>query len=149
VKPMTAEQLYDSLIVATNAHKSGRSGWEQSEKQRQEWLQQFVRTFGTDDGEESNSFDGTIPQALMMMNGELVADAVSVKAGSHLGDVLSGKGNEMAKIGRLYMTALGRQPTKQEQAAAQKYLQRNPNQLAVYQDLFWALLNSNEFIFNH
>src|SRR5205085_8729946 len=110
VKPMTAEQLYDSLIIATNAHKSGRSGWEQSEKQRQEWLQQFVRTFGTDDGEESNSFDGTIPQALMMMNGELVADAVSVKSGSHLGDVLSGKGNEVQKIGRLYMTALGRQP---------------------------------------
>jgi len=46
VKPMTAEQLYDSLIVATSAHKSGRSGWEQAEVQRREWLQQFVRTFG-------------------------------------------------------------------------------------------------------
>jgi len=146
---MTAEQLYDSLIVATNAHKSGRSGWEQSEKQRQEWLQQFIRTFGTDDGEESNSFDGTIPQALMMMNGQLVSDAVSVKAGSHLGEVLAGKGNEMIKINRLYMSALGRQPTKQEQASAQAYLKRSRDPLTVYQDLFWALLNSNEFIFNH
>jgi hypothetical protein len=149
VKPMTAEQLYDSLIVATNAHKSGRSGWEQSEKQRQEWLQQFVRAFGTDDGEESNSFDGTIPQALMMMNGELVQDAVSVKSGSHLGDVLTGRGNEVQKVARLYMTALGRQPTKPELAAAQGYLKRSRDPLTVYQDLFWALLNSNEFIFNH
>jgi len=149
VKPMSAEQLYDSLIVATNAHKSGRSGWEQSEKQRQEWLQQFIRTFGTDDGEESNSFDGTIPQALMMMNGQLVSDAVSVKAGSHLGEVLAGKGNEVIKINRLYMSALGRQPTKQEQASAMAYLKRSRDPLTVYQDLFWALLNSNEFIFNH
>jgi Protein of unknown function (DUF1553)/Protein of unknown function (DUF1549) len=149
VKSMTAEQLYDSLIVATNAHKSGRSGWEQSEKQRQEWLQQFVRTFGTDDGEESNSFDGTIPQALMMMNGDLVKDAVSVKSGSHLGDLLAGKGNDVQKIQRLYLTALGRQPTKAELGKAQGYLKGNRDHLAVYQDLFWALLNSNEFIFNH
>ncbi|HEY4262299.1 MAG TPA: DUF1549 and DUF1553 domain-containing protein [Schlesneria sp.] len=149
VKSMNAEQLYDSLIVATNAHKSGRSGWEQSEKQRQEWLQQFVRAFGTDDGEESNSFDGTIPQALMMMNGELVQDAVSVKAGSHLGDVLAGRGNEAQKIARLYMTSLGRQPTRPEMAAATKYLKSSRDPLVIYQDLFWALLNSNEFIFNH
>ncbi len=149
VKPMTAEQLYDSLIVATNAHKSGRSGWEQSEKQRQQWLQQFVRTFGTDDGEESNSFDGTIPQALMMMNGELVKDAVSVKSGSHLGDLLSEKGNDVQKVQRLYLTALGRQPTRAELGKAQQYLKGNRDQLAVYQDMFWALLNSNEFIFNH
>ena len=149
LKPMTAEQLYDSLIVATNAHKSGRSGWEQSEKQRQTWLQQFVQAFGTDDGEESNSFDGTIPQALMMMNGELVKDAVSVKSGSLLGDLLSGKGDESKKIQRLYMMALGRMPSRPEIGAAQKYFNSNPDQLAVFQDLFWALLNSNEFIFNH
>jgi hypothetical protein len=149
LKSMTAEQLYDSLIVATNAHKSGRSGWEQSEKQRQVWLQQFVQAFGTDDGEESNSFDGTIPQALMMMNGELVQDAVSVKAGSHLGDVLAGRGNDAQKIGRLYMTSLGRQPTRPEMAAATKYLKSSRDPLTIYQDLFWALLNSNEFIFNH
>ena len=149
VKPMTAEQLYDSLIVATNAHKSGRSGWEQAEVQRRQWLQQFVQTFGTDDGGESSSFDGTIPQALMMMNGPLVRDAVSVKSGSHLHDLLTGKGNETQKIQRLYLTALGRIPTRSELGAAQKFFNGNHDGLAVYQDLFWALLNSNEFVFNH
>lgn len=149
VKPMTAEQLYDSLIVATSAHKSGRSGWEQAEVQRREWLQQFVRTFGTDDGGESSSFDGTIPQALMMMNGALVRDAVSFKAGSQLHELLTGKGNELQKVQRLYLTSLGRMPTKPELGTAQKFLKGNRDQLVVYQDLFWALLNSNEFIFNH
>ncbi len=149
VKPMTAEQLYDSLIVATNAHKSGRSGWEQAEVQRREWLRTFVQTFGTDDGTESSSFDGTIPQALMMMNGPLVQDAVSVKPGSHLQQLLSGKGNDTYKIQRLYLTSLSRMPTKQELASAQKFFNNNQDGLVVYQDLFWALLNSNEFIFNH
>ncbi len=149
VKPMTAEQLYDSLIVATNAHKSGRSGWEQAEVQRREWLQQFITAFGTDDGGESSSFDGTIPQALMMMNGALVKDAVSVDSGSQLHDLLTGKGNDIQKIQRLYLTALGRQPTKAELGMAQKFFRGNQEALIVYQDLFWALLNSNEFVFNH
>lgn len=149
VKPMTAEQLYDSLIIATNAHKSGRSGWEQSEKTRQEWLQQFVRTFGNDEGEEANSFDGSIPQALMMMNGDLVRDAVSFKSGSHLGDILTGKGNDVQKLQKLYLTALSRPATKQELASVQKFFRNSNEPLAVYSDLFWALLNSNEFIFNH
>ncbi len=48
VKPFTAEQLYDSLLVATEAHKAGRN-YEQSERQRNEWLGQFVRAFGTDE----------------------------------------------------------------------------------------------------
>ena len=149
VKPMTAEQLYDSLITATNAHKSGRSGWEKSEQQRREWLEQFVKTFGTDDGGESSSFDGTIPQALTMMNGALVRDAISFKPGSHLHDLITGKGNSTQKIQRLYLTALGRIPTKQEMVAAQKFFDESTDALPVYQDLFWALLNCNEFIFNH
>lgn len=149
VKPLTAEQLYDSLIIATNAHKSGRSGWEQSEKQRQEWLQQFVRTFGNDEGEEASSFDGSIPQALMMMNGDLVRDAVSFKSGSQLGEILAGKGNEVQKVQKIYLTALSRLPTKPELNAVQKFFRASREPMTVYSDLFWALLNSNEFIFNH
>jgi hypothetical protein len=149
VKPLTAEQLYDSLIIATNAHKSGRSSWEESERQRQEWLQQFVRAFGNDEGEESSSFDGSIPQALMMMNGDLVQDAVSFKSGSHLAEILSGKGNEVQKVQKIYLTALSRLPTKGELNAVQRFFRSSRDPITVYSDLFWALLNSNEFIFNH
>ncbi|MCX7394009.1 MAG: DUF1549 and DUF1553 domain-containing protein [Planctomycetales bacterium] len=149
VKAMTAEQLYDSLIVATNAHRSTRTGWENSEQQRQKWLQQFIREFGTDDGEESNSFDGTIPQALMMMNGELVNEACRLQEGSHLFELLSQKGNDLQKTKRLFLTVLGRPPTKIELKKIQLCLKGASDQRTVFQDVFWALLNSNEFIFNH
>ena len=94
VKGMEAEQLYDSLIVATGAHKAGGSGWEESERQRQTWLRQFVIAFGTDENDEATTFNGTIPQALMMMNGELVEKATSAKRGSFLNKVLSGAGTD-------------------------------------------------------
>ena len=149
VKSLSAEQLYDSLIIATNAHKSGRSNWEQAEQQRRMWMQQFVLAFGTDENDESTTFNGTIPQALMMMNGELVQNAISPNKGSYLNTVLADKGNEQAKLRELYMSALSRQPTGKEIAAAKTLIKRAKTPIEGYQDLFWALLNSNEFIFNH
>ena len=158
VKPMTAEQLYDSLIVATNAN-AGRGGWEASERRRQQWLQQFVRAFGNDMAEESNSFDGTIPQALMMMNtnprpeeGEatLMSGAVSLESNSHLAELLSGPGTDTQKIQKLFQTALSRMPTRAELTRLQSAVKGPPQQrAAAFQDIFWALLNSNEFILVH
>ena len=150
VKSMEAEQLYDSLIIATNAHKSGRSSWDASERQRQTWLRQFVIAFDTDEGDVTTTFNGTIPQALMMMNSDLIKNAISGKKGSFLNTVLSAGGRTDApKIRKLYLSALGREPTRRESLMATKLVRSTPDKLALYQDLFWALLNSNEFIFNH
>lgn len=149
VKSMEAEQLYDSLIVATNAHRSGRSSWDQAEQQRQRWMQQFVVAFGTDENDESTTFNGTIPQALMMMNGELVRNAVNAEKGSYLRAALEGREPDSAKIRKLYLATLSRFPSRAEGAAATRLIAASPDKLAAYQDLFWALLNSNEFIFVH
>jgi len=180
VKPFTAEQLYDSLIVATEAHKSGRN-YEQSERQRNEWLGQFVRTFGTDENDESTDFNGTVPQALVMMNGDLIRNAISGDQGSFLRRVLDGsvlkpeeanpksKGPRTSTTGKgkstplkvakgipgkieiLYLTALARKPTSSEMAAFDKTFHNGNDRDPIHglQDVFWALLNSNEFIFNH
>ena len=180
VKAFTAEQLYDSLIVATDAHKTGRN-YEQSERQRNEWLGQFVRTFGTDENDESTDFNGTVPQALVMMNGDLIKSAISGDQGGFLRRVLDGsvlKPDESGskskptrtgsartskstpvkfakgipgKIEVLYLTALARKPTSSELSAFDKSFQNGTDRDPIHglQDVFWALLNSNEFIFNH
>ena len=54
VKTLTAEQLYDSLIVATGAHKAGQSGYEQAQAQRERWLQDFLRIFGGNEEDEAD-----------------------------------------------------------------------------------------------
>ena len=150
LKSMQAEQMYDSLIVASNAHKSGKGGWGAQEEQRRRWMQQFVVAFENDENDESTTFNGTIPQALMMMNSELMEKACSVERGSFLFESMSSPGNEAQKIQELYLAALSRNPTKTEIGKVQKMLKSYGNQkLMGYQDLFWALLNSNEFVFIH
>jgi hypothetical protein len=149
LKSMTAEQLYDSLIVATNAHKSGSGSWEKAEGTRQRWMQQFVQTFGTDENDESTSFDGTIPQALMMMNGELVQNALSDAKGTLLYDVLNEKGNPTEKVKHLYLATLARAPSPGEIKKANSILKGASSPVEAFQDLYWALMNSNEFILNH
>ena len=48
-----------------------------------------------------------------------------------------------------YLAALGRYPTSAELKNAGAFLGTNPDQIQVVEDLFWSLLNSNEFVLNH
>jgi hypothetical protein len=151
LKPMSPEQLFDSLLTATAAHRTGAG--DEDGRKRDAWLRQFLFAFANDEAEESTSFQGTIPQALMMMNGELMQEALSGKPGSFLGDVCEHGSHQAAPaafmVDSLYLAALSRHPSTKELAQAGQYLESFPDSLQVLQDLFWALLNSNEFILNH
>ncbi|MEZ6130850.1 MAG: DUF1549 domain-containing protein [Planctomycetaceae bacterium] len=150
MKSMQAEQLFDSLIVASSAHKSGSGGWDAQEAQRRTWMQQFVIAFDNDENDEQTTFNGTIPQALMMMNSELTEKAVNADRGSFLYETFMAPGNEVNKLQDLYLAALSRRATRAEVNTASKLIrQYGNNKAAAYQDLFWALLNSNEFILIH
>ena len=152
LKPMTPEQLFDSLITATSAHRGCAN--DEDQRRRDAWLQQFLFAFANDEDEESTSFQGTIPQALMMMNGELMQQALSAKPGSFLGQLLAepqrqSRAPDSYMVDSLYLAALSRHPSAKELGQARQYLEAFPDSLQVLQDLFWALLNSNEFILNH
>lgn len=151
VKPMQVEQLYESLLVATSANAAGQGSYEAAQGKREEWLRQFMRIFGADDGEEPTLFSGTIPQALLMMNGPLVQNAISAEKGSYLNEVLSNPSykKDPDRIRALYLAALGRTPTSTEVKNMSGMMSRYPTPLMAYQDLYWALLNSNEFIVIH
>lgn len=71
LRQMKAEELYESLLVATEADEL-RGGGEAAAKKKDEWLNQFVIAFGTDEGDDSTTFNGSIPQVLMMFNGDLI-----------------------------------------------------------------------------
>src|SRR5262249_26125742 len=92
LKPMTPEQLFDSLLTATMAHRTGAG--EDPDRRRDAWMSQFLFAFANDETEESTSFQGTIPQALMMMNGELMKEALSGNAGSFLCELIDQAGRQ-------------------------------------------------------
>ena len=147
---MTPEQLFESLLTATSAHKAGGSGTER--KQRDAWLRQFIFAFANDEGGEGTSFQGTIPQALMMMNGELMQNGHGGRSrelpGRLRGQALGNDTGPVRLSGRTPLLALSRYPTRKETQQAAHYLATRPDSLKVLQDLFWALLNSNEFVLN-
>jgi hypothetical protein len=152
LKPMTPEQLFDSLLIATSAHKTADG--EADDRKRDEWLKQFVVVFSTnDEGEDGTNFQGTIPQALMMMNGKLMEQAVDGKSGHFLGNLIARAQGQRSPalfmVNSLYLAALSRLPSSRERTAAERFLGANPDTINVLQDVFWALLNSNEFILNH
>jgi hypothetical protein len=152
LRPMSPEQLFDSLLTATSAHKAGAV--DDGERRRDAWLRQFLFAFANDEAEESTSFQGTIPQALMMMNGELMHEALSGKPGSFLADVCeyashTSRSPDTYMVDTIYLAALSRHPSAKELGQAREYLHNFPDSLQVLQDLFWALLNSNEFILIH
>jgi hypothetical protein len=148
LRQMTAEQLYDSLLAATEAD-AAQGGYEQQQRAKDEWLKQFALTFGTDENNEATTFDGTIAQALMMMNGELTRQATRVESDGFLGRVAR-QGAKANPIHRLYLAALGRRPSRAELQLANGLLaSHGGNAATALEDVWWALLNSNEFILNH
>ena len=149
LRQMRAEELYESLLVATEAHKT-RGSYEDQEKIKSDWLQQFTIAFGTDEGDEATTFNGTIPQALMMFNGDLVKKATSAEPGSFLTKIADSSLKPADKINYLFESALARNPAGAEIGIANALLaERKGDVKAALQDAFWVILNTNEFILQH
>jgi hypothetical protein len=148
LRQMQAEQLYESLIVATEAIGSG--SYEDQERQKSVWLQQFTTAFGNDEGQESTDFNGTIPQVLEMFNGDLMRRATSIDKGTMIQRLANSRLNDAKKVEHLFLAGLSRQPSGQEREMAKAMLRaRNGNLAEALRDIWWVILNTNEFIFNH
>jgi hypothetical protein len=149
LRQMEAEQLYESLLVVTAADSTVAQ--RDRETTKEQWLRQFATAFGTDENDEATTFNGSIPQALTLMNGELVRRATGNQAGSMLARVAGNPRFDNAeRIRYLYLAALSRVPTREELAISNELLvARGGNVGAALQDIWWALLNTNEFILIH
>jgi len=47
------------------------------------------------------------------------------------------------------LAAVSRAPTQAELDASLKHLAGKPDRVAAFEDICWALLNTNEFLFQH
>jgi hypothetical protein len=152
---MTGEQLLDSVAEATrqNAVDNGRGNG------RGEFLNRFSNL-----SDRPTEYQTSIIQALALMNGRLTADATSLERSGVLGAVLASDFMDTPqKIETLYMATLTRKPTDKEIARATRFIdealqndgkplspeEKKVRSLRALGDLFWVLLNSGEFFFNH
>ena len=149
LRQMEAEQLYESLLSATEAGET-RGSYEEQERIKSRWLQQFNSAFGTDEGQESTTFNGTIPQVLMLFNGDMIRQAISSTDGTLINKLTSSGQKYSDSVEHLFMALLARKPTGREKTMAKAFLgAQKGNQKEALKDVSWVLLNTNEFIFNH
>ena len=109
----------------------------------------FLDVFGRPARESSceceRRSDFSLPQALNLVNGRTISDAVADPKGRVAKLILSGKSDEVI-IDELYLAALSRQPTLEERQRGVTYLSTGAKGSRA-QDLLWALLNSKAFLY--
>jgi hypothetical protein len=149
LRQMQPEQLYESLLVATRAD-AGLKKFDR-DLMKAQWLAQFNTASGNDEQTESTTFNGSIPQSLMMMNGELVRRACRTDAGGFLDRVANDdRLSDREKIDYLYRAALGRRPGGDERQTCDELLAaRGGDVVETLADVWWSVLNSGEFILVH
>lgn len=158
-KPLTAEQLYDSLLAIKGDYSALRENSREQLLDRDHWTGQFVSSLQNDENDESNHFEGTISQALAMMNGELVVETISPVENPAMGQLVKAAVPDLEKFEQLCLAVLSRKPRAEELTLFRKLTVslrnvRNPAEREVLlahrlEDVLWAYLNSSEFIVNH
>lgn len=157
VKPLSPEQMFQSLLVASGVSPAElrRAG-----RQRNEWISQFFKPEETEENGESTTFDGSLRQALSLMNGELVSNTVR-SDDNFVTKLVDTSASDVEKIRQLSLITLSRYPTSDELNSIRQVLrsyvrQRTdhnvPPRIAAsegFRDLYWAYLNSSEFSVNH
>jgi Protein of unknown function (DUF1549)/Protein of unknown function (DUF1553) len=111
----------------------------------------FLTTFGRATRETVCScevrLEPTLSQSLHLLNGDTTTQKIA--AGNLIGKRLSEKKTVDEIVEELYVRCLSRKPTDGEKAKLNSLLSGDPDKKRVLDDLFWALLNSREYMFNH
>jgi len=195
LEPLGPEELLNALMDATGVEATLRAtGKVDVQRIRYMLFTAYSYLFDVDEEFDQTDFEGTISQALALLNGRLVGGGTSDVPGSALDSILAQPGSDQDKIEALYLRTVSRPPTALESEYFVRYVNEphpadvdpaaivrpvrgpgmagkkgapnlagpdplgrlemrdarttNPKHRA-FEDVFWALLNSSEFAFNH
>lgn len=146
VRGLTPEQLYASFVQATGY----RDPYPANQRRfiPNSFQNQFRSRFRAQ--QKPAEYQVALTQALLMMNHKDIADLTHPDRGETLAAVVHAPFmTETDKIEALYLAALSRPPRPEESSRMRLLVERNANRGQALADVFWSLLNSSEFMFNH
>lgn len=111
----------------------------------------FLSTFGRSTRNTACSCEvktsPTLSQALHLLNGETTSGKIA--EGRLIERLMQQHDDPLIVVRELYVACLSREPVPAELEKIQARIEEQSDLQQSLTDLFWALLNSNEFVFNH
>jgi hypothetical protein len=152
---LSAEQLADGVAMATGSSFAMEDSPEDftplQSPDPHAGMDGFLELFGRPQRETAceceRKTDISLPQAMNLVNGPTLADAIADPDG-RLARLIVNGASDTEIIEELYLATLGRLPSSNEMDLAATHLAQGESRAAAAQDLLWALLNSNAFLFN-
>jgi Protein of unknown function (DUF1549)/Protein of unknown function (DUF1553) len=162
MRRLRADVLLDSIVAITESPRrfpnfpEGTSALDffpmhvYQSGQQPEYGDPFFHTFGRAGRNSvavSTKLQPTLPQALHMMVGDSLRDRLS--SGGVVKKLVETKSTPEDIVDELFIRVLCRRPTSSEMTRIRAVVGDAVKDQAVYEDVFWSLLNSTEFLFTH
>jgi hypothetical protein len=149
---MMPEQLFDCFAEATDyrqdlgAYNPNVNQFGMPNTPRANFLAKFTTQ------DKRIETQTSILQALYLMNGKFLTDRMRLENNKSLETIASTQIPHAKRIETLYLMVLSRLPRPEETARMVRYIETggstgDPREAVT--DIFWALLNSSEFMLNH
>lgn len=146
LKSLLPEQVFDSLEQALGLPVAKADNGPRYNGERA----QFVARMNESAPETPLDYKAGIPQALMLMNGKLTAEATNLESSRTLRAVVEAPFlSDEEKLDTLYLAALTRRPTADERAFLLDHVRQQPaeqERKQAYARILWGLINSPEFV---
>lgn len=101
--------------------------------------------FNFDPSLKNDDVEGSIPQALILMNSAQLNQRIKATRGTFLGRLLDKEKKDGPAIEAVYRQALGRKPATREVEKCLAYIAKVGDRAEAFEDILWAVMNSAEF----
>ena len=151
MKGLTGNTIYESFATATGVRDNTPRNQRYYDPYNRNARGLFNNMFPSSN--RPTEQQTSILQALLMMNSKFVADQTSIEKSDTLAAIIDAPFMDTEKkIDTLFLSALSRKATAEERERFTSYVDRggpSENKAKALTDVFWVLLNSTEFMFNH
>jgi len=107
--------------------------------------QLFKREFSFDPSTKPEDVEGSISQALMLMNNPQINQKIQAKGENVLAKILADNANDDEALKLVYLRTLARRPSDREFQRCRDFIQKVGNRPEAFEDILWTLINSTEY----
>lgn len=146
---LRADQIFSALqrvLGFVEEPAAGRAGFGPGIRGDQSLRGRFNTLFGFDPSTPSDEVLGTVPQALAMMNDPNFNRLMRGAGNTRLAKILADFPDNDDALKELFIVVHAREPSAKELQTCRDYIKDSPSRLEAFEDIFWSLVNSTEFL---